>query len=142
MKNNGLYIHIPFCIKKCNYCDFCSIGINDLTNRQELLDKLVDALLVELEGRKEELSGVRSIFIGGGTPSVVPVDVMEKLLARVCELTYLSDEVEFTIECNPGTVDEEKLNLYKRYGVNRLSFGLQSTIDSELKALGRIHTYE
>ena len=139
----GLYIHIPFCVRKCNYCDFCSVGIGD--GDAELIDRLVSCLIRELEQLNtdrdpaDRFSGFTSVFIGGGTPSILPVKQIERLLIAVNKTEFIKPE--FTIECNPGTVDRDKLQLYKAYGVNRLSFGLQSVNEDELKSLGRIHNY-
>ena len=135
LDNTGLYIHIPFCVRKCNYCDFCSVGIGD--GDDDLTDRLVDCLIKELQCCSDI---IKTVFIGGGTPSILPVDQMEKLLSEV--INSIDNPSEFTIECNPGTVDSEKLKLYKSFGINRISFGLQSANNNELKTLGRIHTYE
>ena len=148
MPNLGLYVHIPFCVRKCNYCDFCSVGIGQ--GDDETTGRMVDCLVKELNkafvDRPSLKDEVSTVFIGGGTPSVLPVGQMERLLASINDAAGNSvcdiNEIEFTIECNPGTVNEEKLKLYKKYGVNRLSFGLQSVNDDELNTLGRIHTYE
>ena len=134
MKSFGLYIHIPYCVKKCNYCDFASVGIGDCSQKTDEItgeiDCLIDAEISELKEYKDKLRGVSSIFIGGGTPSIVPVDRMEKLLSAVDEMTKSRrDDVEYTIEANPGTVNEEKLKLYSAHGINRISFGLQSAVD-------------
>ena len=151
----GLYVHIPFCVRKCKYCDFCSVGIGD--GDEILTGRMVDCLIRELEeyGRSGQVPGsavkdeiqadrVDTIFIGGGTPSVLPVRQMERLLGAIREYIDGSrwEVTEFSVECNPGTVDEEKLRLFRAFGVNRLSFGLQSVHEEELKALGRIHTYQ
>ncbi len=130
-----LYVHIPFCVRKCLYCDFLSFAAD-----REQKEKYVDAVIKELgsfSGLLKSMSGFDTAFIGGGTPSVLDNDLSGKLLAAVSET--LSDGTEFSIECNPGTVDAEKLRLYRRYGVNRLSIGLQSANDRELAAIGRIH---
>ena len=148
MKSFGLYIHIPYCVKKCNYCDFASVGIGDCSQKTDEItgeiDCLIDAEISELKEYKDKLRGVSSIFIGGGTPSIVPVDQMEKLLSAIDEVARVTqrDGVEYTVEANPGTVDADKLKLYKKYGINRISFGLQSAIDTELKCLGRIHSFD
>ena len=134
--NTGLYIHIPFCVRKCNYCDFCSVGIGE--GDETLTGRMVDALLQEME--RVDLKDVATVFIGGGTPSVLPVGQMERLLESVRKKMNAAPE-EFTVECNPGTVDEEKLRLFLEYGVDRLSFGCQSALDEELRALGRIHSW-
>lgn len=141
-----LYVHIPYCVKKCNYCDFLSFPVGsadgDCTEYKKI-SRYVDALCKEIEGYAAKYRGrtIDSVFIGGGTPSVLAPDLMRRILQSIGQWN-LSPNAEFSIECNPGTVTEEKFTLYKEYGVNRLSFGLQSVNDSELKELGRIHTYE
>lgn len=132
-----LYIHIPFCIKKCDYCDFLS-GPASRTGQEAY----VYALLREIEeAASMEKRPVSTLFIGGGTPSVLPVDLMELLLGKLSEQFRFLPEAECTIEANPGTLTEEKLVLYRKYGLNRISIGLQSPADQELKMLGRIHDY-
>ena len=135
----GLYVHIPFCVQKCNYCDFLSFSADEKTKRQ-----YVDALVKEMKGWREKTSDyeVDTIFIGGGTPSVLSVSDMDILFQGISDYFSRSKNPEFTVECNPGTVNEEKLSLYRQAGVNRLSFGMQSTMDEELRQLGRIHNYE
>lgn len=150
-----LYIHIPFCVKKCDYCDFVSFptGNKSLCNykSQEDIGHYIEVLERELESIQQLplFGGFETVFIGGGTPSVLSVEQMERILSRVMPL--LKDKngqtsgnacCEFTVECNPGTLTSEKLELYRRYGVNRLSLGLQSTQNRHLKELGRIHSYE
>ncbi|MBO4396407.1 MAG: radical SAM family heme chaperone HemW [Eubacterium sp.] len=134
-------------MRKCVYCDFCSIGLSEGRNQNSGLENKVPlALVKELDAgvkkhlRKED--SITSVFIGGGTPSVVPVEDMEPLLRAIHSYVASNNAIEWTIECNPGTVDREKLELYRRYGVNRLSIGCQSIHDEELRALGRIHTSE
>lgn len=138
-KDLGLYIHIPFCVKKCEYCDFLSWNAGEEERQQ-----YVDALLSEIESYREFAKGYRvsTIFIGGGTPSVLLLKQMEGILQKIYEIFELERRPEITIEVNPGTVDEEKLQCYKANGVNRLSMGLQSVKDEKLRLLGRIHTYQ
>lgn len=133
-----LYVHIPFCIKKCAYCDFLS-GPADDAKKQVY----VDALLEEIRrcGDFSEYT-VTSIFFGGGTPSVLPGEWMERIMEEIRTHFYIHAEAEITTEANPGTVDMEKLNGYRRAGFNRISFGCQSADDRELKQLGRIHTWD
>lgn len=128
----GLYIHIPFCIKKCKYCDFVSF-----TDKADFFDTYIDKLLNEAT----EYSGekIDTVFIGGGTPSVLSAKQLKKLLVGITSIFELTDNLEFTIEINPKTLDEEKLRVLKDFGVNRLSVGIQSFCDEELKAIGRIH---
>ena len=150
-----LYIHIPFCVRKCHYCDFLSFpcgtvqtGGEGTAAQQCGADRMAaytDALCRELELLENRYGRTcfDTAFIGGGTPSVMPTELMERILASADRLMAVrSADFEYTIECNPGTVDREKLELYRRHGINRISFGLQSTDDTELNTLGRIHSYE
>lgn len=136
-----LYIHIPFCVRKCNYCDFLSFPCDCPENDGRMTD-YVEALCDELTSLKDRYSGAEftSAFIGGGTPSLLPAELMERVLQAASRL-MVKAPAEYTIECNPGTVDADKLALYRKYGINRISFGLQSVNDEELKMLGRIHDY-
>ena len=138
MKNLEIYIHIPFCVKKCAYCDFLSAPASTEAQRQYLL-----ALLREIRSfpRKEEYEVV-SVFFGGGTPSIWPSDWIEMVLVALHDTFSFVNEPEITIECNPGTADVSKLVAYRSLGINRISFGLQSTDDRELRLLGRIHSFE
>lgn len=139
-KKNGLelYLHIPFCIKKCDYCDFLS-GPSTRAGQESY----IYALLREIKAVSAvEKRSVDTVFIGGGTPSVPECDVMEKLLQGLQENFHFSSDAEITIEANPGTLTPQKLALYRKYGINRISIGLQSPKDEELKMLGRIHNYE
>lgn len=134
-----LYFHIPFCVKKCRYCDFLS-GPAD----EETKAAYMRALRQETEGRAGEYGDHRvvSVFLGGGTPSVVDPEQMAELLSTVRKCYCLEQDAEITVEINPGTADGEKLEKYRQSGVNRLSIGLQSADEEELKRLGRIHTAE
>lgn len=138
-KDLGLYIHIPFCVRKCEYCDFLSWSTGE-----EEREQYVEALLLEIESYREFAKGYRvsTVFIGGGTPSVLLPKQMERILQKVYEVFELEKRPEITIEINPGTVNEEKLQCYKENGVNRLSMGLQSVNNEKLRLLGRIHTYQ
>lgn len=129
----GLYIHIPFCIKKCKYCDF-----NSFSAGCEDKDAYLDALFSEMEKYRGEW--VDTVFIGGGTPTSLSCRQLERLLENIFKNFYLSKPCEFTVEANPKTLDREKLETLKKYGVNRLSIGVQSFNDNELLALGRVHT--
>lgn len=135
----SLYIHIPFCVRKCLYCDFNS-GPYD----NKVRSSYVEALTKELVGRACELSEyeVISIFFGGGTPSILEVEAFSRIMDTIHKNYNLSDDCEITMEVNPGTVGktEEKLSGFKEAGINRISIGLQSANDDELKHLGRIHT--
>ena len=129
----GLYIHIPFCIKKCKYCDFNSFSACEKEKAAYL-----DALILEME--KYHGEWVDTIFIGGGTPTSLTRRDLERLLQNIQKNFSFEKTCEFTVEANPKTLDREKLETLKKYGVNRLSIGVQSFNDGELLALGRIHT--
>lgn len=137
---NGLeiYIHIPFCVKKCDYCDFLSAPA-DL----ETKEKYVEALINEIKLNKNKMSEyvVDTVFIGGGTPSLLEENQISKIMSVLRDNCNMSENPEITIECNPGTITESKLCEYKKSGINRISFGLQSANDEELKSIGRIHNY-
>lgn len=144
-KSLGIYIHIPFCVKKCQYCDFLSMPAG-----REVQEQYCQCLLeeIKLAGQEYQHMGyvVDTIFIGGGTPSILDAGWIEKILLAcnrsIGALGYVDTGLEITIECNPGTLDEEKLRIYRRAGVNRISLGLQSANNKELQLLGRIHTWE
>lgn len=131
----GLYIHIPFCKHKCLYCDFVSFA--DSCNKT---GEYLDVLIKEMDAYKGEK--VNTVFIGGGTPSVLSCDEIARLLNGIKDRFILDPDVEITMEINPGTVDEDKLKSMQRGGVNRVSVGVQSFNDNELKAIGRIHNGE
>ena len=141
IKNNNiveLYIHIPFCVKKCAYCDFLSAPADD-----ETIEQYVRALIREVEAYKDvEKRTVSTVFIGGGTPSVLSCGQVERIFSALRSVFRIDTDAEITIEVNPGTVTEEKMQTYMRCGINRISIGLQSTDNQELQLLGRIHTYE
>ena len=139
LTKSELYIHIPFCVKKCLYCDFLSFPADEKT-KERYIEALCDELIFIGSERCDK--PLRSVFIGGGTPSVLPAEHMVRVMNVVKERFTLEDDAEITIECNPGTLDEEKLTAYRACGINRLSIGLQSSHESELKSLGRIHNYE
>lgn len=204
MKNKnelGIYIHIPFCVHKCIYCDFLSSPA-DVHTRKQYVRALINEIYLTREGKcankliknvmqgdntsyedmeeqavngltsdyalydtvcmadyektimQEDISGcvddiksenghiVTSIFIGGGTPSAIDAEDISDILDAVRKNYNVSDKAEITIECNPGTMDKKKAVIYRKAGINRISFGLQSTDNNELRMLGRIHTYE
>ena len=138
MKELEIYIHIPFCVRKCAYCDFLS-GPSDEADR-ELYVKLLCDEIEACKGKTEEYQ-VSTVFFGGGTPSVLSGKQIERIMQSLRENLQFRWDAEITLEANPGTVSEEKLHSYKKAGINRLSIGLQSVHDEELKLLGRIHTY-
>lgn len=157
MKDIGLYIHIPFCKKKCNYCDFVSFA-----NSEEKIEEYINCLICEIkevaenvkfqfQQKKGDLVNVRSIYIGGGTPSYIDSKYIKQILNTIRNsydfvMAGLIDKQEqfpeITIEINPGTVTEEKLKDYKYSGVNRISIGMQATQNRLLTQLGRIHSYQ
>lgn len=137
-KELELYIHIPFCIQKCKYCDFLS-GPAMIKKQEEY----VEAVCKEIQALSDvEIYEVVSVFIGGGTPSILPDLWINKIMQHIREKFSIREDAEITIEANPGTVTKEKLQEYRRSGINRISFGCQSTDNEELKMLGRIHTWE
>lgn len=134
-----LYLHVPFCVRKCLYCDFLS-GAYDQAVRKAYLE----ALSQEIEIRWRECSGrpVTSIFLGGGTPSLLEPEELAQLMGKLRESFAIAEDAEITMECNPGTAGYGKFVGYKQAGINRLSMGLQSANNEELRLLGRIHTFE
>ena len=139
MRPLELYIHIPFCVKKCRYCDFLSAPATPEA-RQEYVMGLCQKIrsYYDLAG----MYHVSSIFIGGGTPSILETQQMRSIFDAIRATFPIDSDAEITVEVNPGTVDKLKLMAYRNVGINRLSIGLQSTDDQELKMLGRIHTYK
>ncbi|MCH5231876.1 MAG: radical SAM family heme chaperone HemW [Muribaculaceae bacterium] len=133
MKRGGLYIHIPYCRHKCLYCDFYTGGL-----RIADWEKYVDCLLNEFSQRRDELDfKVATLYLGGGTPSLIPIKPFLRLMDGVCHSLDQSDFKEFTLEANPEDVTDEKIKVWKECGVNRVSLGVQTLIDSELKTIGR-----
>ncbi len=137
--NLELYIHIPFCVKKCEYCDFLS-GPANAREMADYMKALKKEILLWAPAAGRHL--VTSIFIGGGTPSILPAGEIEGMMELIRQEYHLSEEAEITIEANPGTVSLEQLKSYRACGINRISIGLQSTEEELLKRLGRIHSYE
>ena len=158
----GIYIHIPFCVKKCDYCDFISYS-----NCFDMQEKYVEKLLEEIEENKNLLRNnfISTIYIGGGTPSAIKPELIKKILDKIYDVAGIEieknkgtsnggkkvigneipdkkEKIEITIEVNPGTTTKNNLQMYKNCGINRLSIGLQSTDDDILKKIGRIHNYE
>lgn len=131
----GLYIHIPFCIKKCKYCDFTSY-----TGREELFERYIAVL--ETEMKKYSGEAVDTVFIGGGTPTILSGGQLRRLLTSAAESFKIEKNAEITIEANPQTLDKNKLAVLRDCGVNRISVGVQSFNDAELAAIGRIHNAE
>lgn len=138
-ENISVYIHIPFCVRKCLYCDFLSGPASEASRKT-----YINALCEEIRSEAYKYQGflVVSVFIGGGTPSVIDAEDIRRVLNTLRQSYRMAAECEITIEVNPGTVTEDKLRIYWGSGINRLSIGLQSARNCELKALGRIHSYE
>lgn len=138
MKNLGIYLHIPFCKRKCAYCDFTSFS-----GKAKLIDKYIEALKQEINKIKIDKQEylVSTIYFGGGTPSFIDSKHIIEILKLIKEKFNIHKNSEITIEINPGTVTEEKLKDYYNAGINRISFGLQSTNSRLLKLVGRIHSY-
>ena len=136
----GLYIHVPFCAQKCYYCDFNSFKIEEKNQKRDYLISIER----EMELYKEEFKNKEftSIFLGGGTPSILTSDELTILVKSIYKNFNIKKDAEITMECNPGTLNKEKLVTIKSLGINRLSMGLQVTQDHHLKYIGRIHTYE
>ena len=147
-KKIGLYIHIPFCKQKCYYCDFISYA-----NKEELVERYIKCLKKEIlqyanenkimsEHGLEERYVIKTIYIGGGTPSAIDEVYIINVLDTIKDNFKMRDNAEITIEVNPGTVNKDKLESYRECGINRLSIGLQAVQDDILKCIGRIHTYK
>lgn len=133
-----LYLHMPFCVRKCAYCDFLSFPSGAETQRMYAKRLMED---IDVMGKRYGEIPVETIFIGGGTPSVPDSALIVEIMEHVRHAFHVADGAEISMEANPGTVTREKLTDYRKAGINRLSFGLQSANDRELKLLGRIHTW-
>ncbi|HBG5722234.1 TPA: oxygen-independent coproporphyrinogen III oxidase [Clostridioides difficile] len=150
----GLYVHIPFCVKKCKYCDFNSYKM-DIDSKK----RYIEDLKIEMELYSNKLykdnkyknkeccslnknDKITSIFVGGGTPSILTSDEIREVFISIKEMFDIDENAEITIECNPGTLTLEKLKTMKEIGINRLSIGLQAIQEKHLNFIGRIHTYE
>ena len=140
-KELGIYIHIPFCMKKCYYCDFISFE-----NKIEYVEEYIEEIVKELKQYNLKEYDVTTIYIGGGTPSFINEKYIKRLLDelknKLIENKTKFKDIEITIEINPGTITRKKLEQYKESGINRISIGLQSTNDELLKEIGRIHNYK
>ncbi len=139
MKELGIYVHIPFCKKKCLYCDFISYS-----DKKNLIEKYIKKVEMEIENNKNNAKEyeISTIYFGGGTPSYIKSDDIVKILNTIESNYIISEDAEITIEVNPGTVTKEKLKNYYENKINRISIGLQSCNNNLLKMIGRIHTYE
>lgn len=138
--NIGIYVHIPFCLSKCHYCDFASYA-----NLEYEYEVYIDALINEIKAYTQSIKEpivAKTIFVGGGTPSVLPPFLLEKLLIALKQYLIFDQNIEYTLETNPGTLTLEKLDIIKKHGINRISIGLQAYQNNLLKKIGRIHTRE
>ena len=135
MQEIGAYIHIPFCIKKCYYCDFISYE-----NEMQKVDDYIECLKKEIQNEKNKRT-IDTIYIGGGTPSSIQSKYIKEILETLNKKFSIEKNAEITIEVNPATVDKEKLENYLKMGINRLSIGMQSCNNKTLKKIGRIHNY-
>lgn len=133
----GIYIHIPFCLKKCHYCDFYSEAGMEEALQQSYVEALKKEVAFYGDRCKDQL--VDTIFIGGGTPTILKAEWMEELLTALKSHFHVAEDAEISMECNPATLTEHKLSVYRRAGINRLSIGVQSMDDQLLKTLGRVH---
>jgi oxygen-independent coproporphyrinogen-3 oxidase len=135
----GLYIHVPFCVQKCNYCDFNSFKIKGNDKKEYL-----DAIEKEMKLYSDEFKNKQfdSVFFGGGTPSILNIEELKRLVGSVFKNFNIKETAEVSMECNPGTINKEKLIHMKELGINRLSIGLQAIQNHHLKYIGRIHSYE
>lgn len=135
----GIYVHVPFCKQKCTYCDFASFPKENSKH-----EAYFACLYKEMKGRAQQLKDYvfDTIYFGGGTPSLVPAKFILGAINRIKEVFKLTPNPEITLEVNPATIDEEKLEIYKKAGINRFSIGLQTSDDNELKRLNRIHSAE
>lgn len=136
MPINSLYIHVPFCDHICIYCDFYK-----MIAKEKSIEKYFDYLLKELEIKKEYMKEIKTIYIGGGTPSCVKTAILRKLFIKLSKLINLNSVIEFTMECNPKDVNDELISLFKEFNVNRISLGAQSLDDNKLMILNRNHTH-
>ncbi len=139
-KTLGLYLHIPFCAKKCAYCDFYSFKPDD----DKFMANYVSAMMLQMEDISASCRGrvIDTVYFGGGTPTMLPTNQFSRLMDSVRRNFKLKKDAEITVEANPGTVDRAYLKALRKLGINRLSIGMQSTNRSDLKTLGRIHTFE
>lgn len=139
MEEIGVYIHIPFCKKKCEYCDFTSF-----CNQDDYIEKYVESFKKEIISKKQifENRTIKTIYVGGGTPSYIDANYIKQIFETINEVAKIDEKSEITIEVNPGTFSKEKFEVYKSVGINRVSIGLQSANDKLLKTIGRIHSYQ
>ncbi|MGL5751305.1 MAG: radical SAM family heme chaperone HemW [Paraclostridium sp.] len=135
----GLYIHVPFCVQKCNYCDFNSFKVKG-NDKKEYLDYIKKEMILYKNEFKDKQFD--TVFFGGGTPSILSISELEELVVAIFENFNIKEDAEVSMECNPGTINKEKLLHMKNLGINRLSIGLQAIQNHHLEYIGRIHSYE
>lgn len=132
---SSLYIHIPFCMRKCKYCDFYSLKLNP-----SLESLFIESLMREIELTGEIPHCLETIYIGGGTPNCLSPKALEKIICKIMKTYKVSEKFEFTVELNPALIDDSIIGIFRDFAVNRLSIGVQSFVDRELKTLGRLHS--
>ena len=140
MKSLGIYVHIPFCVQKCLYCDFCSFANAEDSLASEYVDELCRRIEAQAESMTDSL--VNTVYFGGGTPTLLTEGQFARMMETIRRSCRLSENCEITCECNPATADLAKFRALRQLGVNRISIGLQSVHNEELRRLGRIHSYE
>ena len=140
MDTLGIYIHIPFCIRKCNYCDFCSFPKSDKTDMYAYVDELCRRIC-DFSPKAEDRA-VDTVYFGGGTPTLLSYECFEQLMNTLKSSFKICDDAEITVECNPASIDKAGLGRLKSLGINRLSIGLQSANANELSSLGRLHSFD
>lgn len=143
-KNVGIYVHVPFCMSKCHYCDFCSEQRADEEKKDRYVTRLCEEirLFAEKIGESGNVPVADTVYFGGGTPTLLSAEQIGRVLSVIDEKFGIDKDAEITVETNPKSADREKLGEIRKSGVNRLSIGMQSVHDNELKALGRIHSFD
>ena len=143
-KNVGIYVHVPFCMSKCHYCDFCSEQRADEEKKDRYVTRLCEEirLFAEKIGESGDVPVADTVYFGGGTPTLLSAEQIGRVLSVIDEKFGIDKDAEITVETNPKSADREKLGEIRKNGVNRLSIGMQSVHDNELKALGRIHSFD
>ena len=141
MKDLGIYLHIPFCIRKCHYCDFCSFPKSEDGYMEKYAAELCRRIR-EFTDRQSERRAVSTVYFGGGTPTLMPAVLIREIMQTVFECFALNSDAEITAECNPASIDRSGLKELREMGINRISIGLQSANDNELSSLGRAHSFD
>ncbi len=136
----GIYIHVPFCIRKCNYCDFCSFADGKRSSFEQYTDELCRRIR-DFSSKQKAKMTVDTVYFGGGTPTLLPIDCFERLMGCLRDCFDIEPDSEITVECNPASINKSGLFSIRSLGINRISIGLQSANDKELKLLGRLHSF-